>query len=174
MIHGEIKMLAANSSNVKYRPAPLPNPQDIKQMDFSNEQLQGFIKHPERFPLHVKRLNFWEKSRLDMSNPSNIGLTYSCDQPQKLGSILEITVPTRKETHAFKGKVVAIREKDSGYDIGVWLINAEDAPKLRIIEQICHIELYLNDKKYREGPFVSPEKITQEWIGKYASHFPVN
>ena len=149
-------MLAANSSNVKYRPAPLPNPQDIKQMDFSNEQLQGFIKHPERFPLHVKRLNFWERSRLDMS------------------SILELTVPTRKKTHAFKGKVVAIREKDSGYDIGVWLINAEDAPKLRIIEQICHIELYLNDKKYREGPFVSPEKITQEWIGKYASHFPVN
>lgn len=167
-------MLADNVANVKYRPAPLPSLQDIKGLDFSNEQLQGFIKHPERFPIQVKKIHFWERSKLDMSNPSNIGLTYSTEQPQKLGSLLEITVPTRKQIHSFKGKVVAIKEKDVGYDIGVWLIDAEDAPKLRIIEQICHIELYLSDKKYREGPFVSPEKITEEWIGKFASHFPVN
>ncbi len=168
-------MLATNTNNVKhYRPAPLPNPADTKQLDFSSEQLQGFIKHPERFPLQVKRLNFWERHKLDMNNPSNIGLTYVSTQPQKLGSILELTVPTRKDTYSFKGKVVAIKAKEDGFDIGVWLIDAEDAPKLRIIEQICHIELYLSDKKYREGPFVSPEKITEEWIGKFASHFPVN
>ena len=45
--------------------------------------------------------------------------------------------------------------------IGMMLLNMEDVPKLRIVEQICHIELYLSDKRYNEGPFLSKEKLTE-------------
>lgn len=166
-------MLATDVNHATFRPEPLGH-QLPKDIEFGNKLLQGFIKHPERFPLQFKRLRFWERSKVDMSNPANIGLTFFAEQAQKLGSLLEMTIPTRKEVHTFIGKVVAIKENDEGYDIGIWLVNADDAPTLRIVEQICHIELYLNDKKYREGPFLSPEKITEEWIGKFASHFPVS
>ena len=53
------------------------------------------------------------------------------------------------------------------------LLNEEDGPRLRIVEQICHIELYLSDKRYKEGPFLSREKLTEEWINRFASGFPV-
>lgn len=167
-------MLAGHVTNATLHPCPLPDNPAHTAIDFSSELLQGFIKHPRRFPLQYKKLRFWERTKLDTSRPSNIGLTFHTEQYHKPGSILEITIPTRKDTHCFPAKVVAIKETDEGYDTGVWLVNADDAPRLRIVEQICHIELYLNDKKYKEGPFLSSEKITEEWIGKFAGQFPVN
>lgn len=142
--------------------------------DFQSELLQGFIKHPKRFPLQFRRLRFWQNPKIDIDPDSNTGLTFSSKEYQKPGSIIEVTIPTRKETHHFMGKVVMVKESDEHYEIGLWLVNAEDAPKLRIVEQICHIELYLNDKRYKEGPFLSQEKLTEEWISRFASGFPIN
>lgn len=142
--------------------------------DFQSDMLQGFIKHPKRFPLKFRRLRFWQSSKIEVNQNSNTGLTFSSKEYQKPGSIIEVTIPTRKEIHHFMGKVVMVKESDESYEIGLWLINAEDAPKLRIVEQICHIELYLNDKRYKEGPFLSKEKLTEEWISRFASGFPVS
>lgn len=165
-------MLSANSSQLNQEAiADLSSSQCI---DFSSETLSGFIQHPMRFPIEYKRLRFWERAKLQISNQSNIGLTFTVEKYEKPGSVLEVTIPTRKEMHQFPARVVAVKENEQGFELGVWLLNEEDVPKLRIIEQICHIELYLNEKKYRDGPFVSQEKITEEWIGKFASHFPVN
>tara|TARA_B110000037_G_C16797953_1_gene374248 strand:+ start:28 stop:543 length:516 start_codon:yes stop_codon:yes gene_type:complete len=150
---------------------PMPPGQSI---DFKNELLVGFIKHPDRFPLQIRRLHFWERTRIKVSETSNIGLTFSSDEYQKPGGIIEITIPMRIETHRFLGKTVMVKETDNNYEIGIWLLNAEDSQKLRIVEQICHIELYLNDKRYKEGPFLSREKLTEEWISLYASSFPKN
>jgi hypothetical protein len=69
--------------------------------------------------------------------------------------------------------VVLVIENDAGFEIGMMLLNEEDGPRLRIVEQICHIELYLSDKRYKEGPFLSREKLTEEWINRFASGFPV-
>lgn len=142
--------------------------------NFENESLVGFIKHPERFPIQFKRLRFWERAKLDTSETSNIGLTFTAEKYQKPGSIIEVTIPTRKETHCFLGKTVMVKETDKHFEIGIWLLNSEDTPKLRIVEQICHIELYLNDKRYKEGPFLSPEKLTEEWINRFAGGFPIH
>lgn len=142
--------------------------------DFQSEALQGFIKHPKRFPLNFRRLRFWQSSKIEVAPDSNTGLTFSSKEYQKPGSIIEVTIPTRKEIHHFMGKVVMVKEADDSYEIGIWLINTEDAAKLRIVEQICHIELYLNDKRYKEGPFLSQEKLTEEWISRFASGFPVS
>jgi hypothetical protein len=150
-----------------------PNLTD-KPDDFQSELLEGFIQHPKRFPLKFRRLRFWQSSKLELNEDSKTGLTFSSKEYQKPGSIIEVTIPTRKEVHNFLGKVVMVKESDENYEIGIWLINVEDAPKLRIVEQICHIELYLNDKRYKEGPFLSQEKLTEEWITRFASGFPVS
>ena len=148
--------------------------QPDQPVNFGSDLLDGFIKHPERFPLHFRRLRFWERSKIDLTQQSNIGLSFYSETYQKPGSILELTIPTRKETHQFFGKIVMVKESENGYETGVWLLSIEDAPKLRIIEQICHIELYLNDKRYKEGPFLSKEKLTEEWINRFAGSFPAS
>lgn len=142
--------------------------------DFENDLLEGFIKHPERFPLKFRRLRFWQRSKIEVTQDSNIGLTFFSKEYQKPGSIIEVTIPTRNDIHNFIGKVIMVKESDDHYEIGIWLLNVEDGPKLRIVEQICHIELYLNDKRHKEGPFLSREKLTEEWISRFASSFPVS
>ncbi len=164
--------LSKHQSNSAVGTVVPPNMLD-QPANFENDLLEGFIAHPERFPLKFRRLNFWQRSKIDTAQNSNIGLTFTSSEYQKPGSIIEVTIPTRKETHHFMGKVVMIKESDNGYEVGVWLLNVEDAPKLRIVEQICHIELYLNDKRHKEGPFLSKEKLTEEWISRFASSFPV-
>ena len=178
MIRQEIKMLAIARNSRPCRRANMhtvitPN-QPENPARFDSAFLHGFIKHPDRFPLAYRKLRFWEHSKIAEYQQSNTGLTFSSDSYQKPGSILEITIPTRKETHQFLARVVMVKQEESGYELGVWLLNAEDTPKLRIIEQICHIELYLNDKRYKDGPFLSPEKLTEEWISRFASSFPAN
>ena len=165
--------LSRTSYQPTTRSVKAPMPPNIPA-SFENESLVGFIKHPERFPIKFRRLRFWERAKIEVAEVSNIGLTFSTEDYQKPGSIIEVTIPTRKETHCFLGKTVMVKETDTHYEIGIWLLNSEDSPKLRIVEQICHIELYLNDKRYKEGPFLSTEKLTEEWISRFASGFPVN
>ncbi|NIT40522.1 MAG: PilZ domain-containing protein, partial [Gammaproteobacteria bacterium] len=52
------------------------------------------------------------------------------------------------------------------------LSTREESAKIRIVEQICHIESYLQHKRYREGPFISRERVTEEWITRFAASFP--
>ena len=140
---------------------------------FQNDFLEGFIKHPERFPIDVKRLRFWERSKIECSNITEFGFSFFSEDYQKPGDFIEISIPSNKEVNYFLGKVVLVIASNKGYEIGMMLLNIEDAPRLRIVEQICHIELYLNDKRYKEGPFLSKEKLTEEWINRFASNFPV-
>lgn len=163
--------LSSTQSNVAVGTVIPPNMTE-QPANFEDDLLEGFIKHPERFPLKFKRIPFWQRSKIETTQNSNIGLTFSSKEHQKPGSIIEVTIPTRKEIHHFMGKVVMIKESEGHYEIGIWLLNAEDGPKLRIVEQICHIELYLNDKRRKEGPFLSREKLTEEWINRFASSFP--
>ncbi len=168
-------MLARQNNHATTLPPSFSSEWDKHDIEFSSDLLQGFIQHPQRFPLHYKKRRFWERMNHSHSQHlSDIGLTFHSSDYHKPGSILDITIPTRRETHDFPAKVVAVQANAEGYEIGVLLLHKEDVPKLRIIEQICHIELYLNDKKYKDGPFVSHEKITEEWIGRFASEFPTH
>ena len=72
--------------------------------DFQSESLQGFIKHPKRFPLHLRSLRFWQSKKINIDPESNTGMTFSSKEYQKPGSIIEVTIPTRKEVHQFMAK----------------------------------------------------------------------
>ena len=161
-----------NSKKHQIRAVFSPELPDIPVI-FENDYLGGFIKHPERFPVNVKRLNFWERLKIDDTNHTDIGFSFTSKQRQKPGNIIEISILSNNEINIFLGKVVLVIENNEGYEIGILLLNEEDGPRLRIIEQVCHIELYLSDKRYKEGPFLSKERLTKEWINRFASGFPV-
>ena len=91
----------------------------------------------------------------------------------KPGTFVEITIPLPDKTEQFTGKVVLVRQVGESYEIGLWLQHQEDASRARIVEQICHIEVYMQEKKYRDGPYnLNPDRVAREWISKYASEVP--
>lgn len=137
--------------------------------------LQGFIRHPTGYPLECRRIWFKKQRKDDIfteQDQGNIGLCFISEKYIKPGTTLEISINLRGEIHKFMGKVVLVKNLDNQYEIGLWISNKADSAKIRIVEQICHIETYLQHKRYREGPFISRERATEEWISRFAATFP--
>ena len=137
------------------------------------DEQTGFIHHPAGFPIECKRLWFGGREEVNEPDSSDIGLIFDSEKYIKPGAAIEITIPFRNETEKFRGKVVLVRHNGDFYEIGIWLRQRAAASRARIVEQICHIEAYLKDKKFREGPYViNRERVAEEWINKYASTVP--
>lgn len=133
----------------------------------------GFIHHPSGFPLEVRRLWFERPSIEPVDESGKIGVIFQSEKYIKPGCRLEITVPLRNEEEKFRGQVVFVRHNGQNYDIGLWLKHRADASRARIVEQVCHIENYLKEKKYKEGPYaINRDRAAQEWIIKNASSVP--
>ena len=134
--------------------------------------LQGFIYHPTGYPIECRRIWFETKATADDDQQGTIGLCFDSEKYIKPGITLEISITLRGETQKFRGKVVLVKSQGERYGIGLWLSSRADAARIRIVEQICHIEAYLQHKRYREGPFISRERVTEEWISRFAASFP--
>ncbi|MCG8325318.1 MAG: hypothetical protein MI673_07355 [Thiotrichales bacterium] len=137
-----------------------------------SSSMEGFIRHPRAFPMDIRRVWFERGQGSKSRFKSDLGLCFSSEKYIPTGAILEVTIPLRGEEQKFKGKVVLVRNRGACFDIGIWLDEKADAHRARMVEQICHIETYLRDKHRREGPFVSREKVAEEWITRFAASFP--
>ena len=172
-------MLARNPPIDRDTPLPFipPRPEQTPEvMDPPRDSLalEDFIQHARRCPVHIRKLNPWQRWRHRNATAARckVGLMLHSEQHLAPGTLLELTIPTAQEEQSFLGKVLLVRSLEDGFDLGVRFLQAKDAQRIRMVEQICHIELYLRDKKRRDGPFVSRDALTQEWIGKFAAHFP--
>ena len=138
-----------------------------------HSNIDRFICHPRGFPIACRRMTFWDRRRTaDCRQPGSIGLCFDSDKYIKPGTLIEITIPLNGEEQKFTGKVVLVRNRGDGFEIGLWLSRPDDAGRLRIIEQICHIESYLRQKRHQDGPFISQERIAREWVTRFAASFP--
>jgi len=141
--------------------------------EFVESNLNGFIHHPAGFPLEVRRLWLGDWFDHDLGkDPGTLGLCFESDRYIKPGTILEISIPLRGVIQKFKGRVVLVRWNGDTCEIGMWLSSRTDVGRIRMVEQICHIEAYLKHKRHKDGPFMSQERIAKEWITRFASSFP--
>jgi hypothetical protein len=60
----------------------------------------------------------------------------------------------------------------SGYELGVTFLEAEDAFRARMVEQLGHIEDYRRSVQRIEGRELDMDEAAHEWIEKYAANFP--
>ena len=149
-----------------------PNKPALSTTLIRDEQT-GFIHHPTGFPLECKRLWFQSRKHETEQERGDIGLIFDSEKYIRPGVTIEITIPLRNEIAKFRGQVVLVRHDGENFKIGIWLKHREDASRARIVEQICHIETYLKDKKFRDGPYtLNRERVAEEWISKYASTVP--
>ena len=145
---------------------------DNVRAKLESSTMEGFIRHPRTFPMTVKRVWFERRQDKKARYDCDLGLCISSEKYIPTGAILEVTIPLRGEEQKFRGKVVLVRNRGAFFEIGIWLEEKSDAHRVRMVEQICHIETYLKEKHRREGPFVSRERIAEEWISKFAAGFP--
>ena len=132
-----------------------------------------FMRHPDNFPIEFKR--DWMaafRSGGDTPEQTGLGLCFESEKYLKPGTVLELSIPLRGETQKFRAHVVLVLENDKGYEIGCLMHSQEEAYRARIVEQICHIESYLQNRHLARTAS-NENNGAQEWIEKNASAFPV-
>ena len=112
---------------------------DIKHLE--HESLRGFIKHPEAFFLKSRYMSFFSNEKPENSkSKQSMAFSFSSKVYRTPGTIIEVSLRTVNESHGILGKVVASIQNNTGYEVGMLLMNARDYTKLRYIEQICFID----------------------------------
>lgn len=146
-------------------------------MPEDNTTIRRYIRHPSDVPIRVT-LDLVEDDSGDLedqtlTNLSLGGLSFISTQRLKTGQKASVCIPVLKQDNCLAGTVVWCEKSKSGYEIGVEFEGSKDIFRLRMIEQICHIEHYRKEVKLVEGRELSSEEAATEWIKRYAGDFPV-
>ena len=134
--------------------------------------MRQFIRHPTGIPIEVCSSEQRSYTKKHIYNVSLGGLAFYFDQPMSLGKIVNIKIPYVQPAFETKARVVWCSKHEDAYELGVEFLDAEDAFRGRMVEQVCYIEHYKNDVLKTEGRNLSIEEAAQEWINKFASNFP--
>lgn len=153
-----------------------------------------YIRHPSDIPFVIQPESHPEQLSLELNNVSQGGLAFESPQRFTKGSLVTIKLFVVKPCFKVRGIVqwchcrslasntqttpdVTPSTKQEPlpqtlYDVGVEFIDQEDAFRVRMVEQLCHIEHYKRQVKATEGRTISGQTAAFEWIAKHAAQFP--
>jgi len=125
-----------------------------------------FIRHPVTLPIEVSQMAA-EAYCLGIG-----GLALRCDRSAEPGSFVHLRIPSVTPEFEVDAKVVWCRCAEGDIELGVEFLSADDAFRVRMVEQVCHIENYRQEIRAAQGRELSFEDAAVEWIGKFSAKFP--
>ena len=141
-----------------------------------NKTIRRFIRHPTDMPIRVAL--DWaggednEAEDRTIINVSLGGLAFVSQEPLEASRRVRISIPVLEQDSVLVGTVVWCQASDRGYEVGVEFDKSDDVYRLRMVEQICHIEHYRREVARLEGRELSAQEAAVEWIRKFAGDFP--
>ena len=134
-------------------------------------EMRTYIRHPSDIPIEIHSENKDETKEESLNNVSVGGLAFQSEVPFDENSVVSVRIPLVQPIFEAKGKVSWCRKEDDHYDVGIEFIETKDGFRVRMVEQICHIEHYKREVKEKEGRSLSGREAALEWISKYAGSF---
>jgi hypothetical protein len=130
-----------------------------------------FIRHPTEIPVEVRPAE-GGGTQTRARNLSLGGLSLHADSALTLGSVVNVRIASVDPIFETRARVVWCRPAAQGFDLGVAFLDAQDAFRARMVEQVCHIESYRRALIANEGRTLTPEAAAREWIARFAGSFP--
>jgi hypothetical protein len=143
-----------------------------KKSDQYTPSNRKFIRHPSELPLSYHRAKCTHIESIPRFENDLVGLSFESNEPVEPGAILDVTVRAYNEDHTFQGQVVRILYLGNRYEIGLCFNSESSAFRVRMIEQICHIETYRRRLCEIEGCSIDIDRAAKEWIENYSAQFP--
>jgi hypothetical protein len=139
--------------------------------DFDTER--QYVRHPSDVPIVWRLGDIAVQGTEYLKNVSAGGLAFLSVNDVPPGIIIDINIPFVDPQVSMKGVVAWCRpDGASRFEVGVRFVDAGDHFRMRMVEQICHIEHYKKEILEREGRVISGEEAALEWIARYAKDFP--
>jgi hypothetical protein len=144
----------------------------------NNTTIRKFIRHPVDVPIQVTLSRVGDEQDIDdyleqtITNVSLGGLSFQSPTPFTTLDRVRINIPVLDRDNSLIGSVAWCEKSGGGYEVGIEFEKSRDFFRMRMIEQICHIEHYRNQVLQSEGRELSAQEAASEWISKYADDFP--
>jgi hypothetical protein len=135
--------------------------------------MRQFIRHPIDVPIEIGIGDEAPMSGYHTHDISLGGLAFRSGYAVQPGAMVDISIACVQPPFQVHARVAWCRPHPlSGYELGVTFLDAEDAFRTRMVEQLCHIEDYRRAVQRTEGRDMDMDEAAAEWIEKYAAHFP--
>ncbi len=134
--------------------------------------MRRFIRHPSSIPVRIRKIEATSEAGSTLVNVSYGGLALHFPEYIEIGTEIELLIDVFEPKFSIKGTVVWSQEQVDGYDLGIRFSGDTDMFRMRMVEQVCHIEHYRQEVESRQGRKLSSEQAAAEWIDRYAKDFP--
>ena len=136
-------------------------------------QSRSFIRHPTDIPIHWSLGEIVPPGGERLRNISEGGLAFISHHNIPVGASIDIHISVVRPEFSVKGEVVWCRPNEAGcFEVGVRFTDAGQHFKMRMVEQVCHIEQYKKELFEDEGRALTGEQAAMEWIKRFAEDFP--
>lgn len=136
-------------------------------------QSRSFVRHPTDIPIHWSLGEIAPPGDVPLRNISDGGLAFISFHDIPVGTSINIQIPVVRPDVSVKGEVVWCSPCDDGcFEVGVRFIDAGQHFKMRMVEQVCHIEQYKKELFENEGRVLTSKQAATEWIKRFAKNFP--
>lgn len=131
-----------------------------------------YIRHPANVPLDIVPQSTKEQLSLQLNNVSEGGLCF--DSPVELHSntVIKIKISSLKPVFKVNAVVQWCRKIKDHFEMGVRFLDQNDAFRVRMIEQVCHIGEYRQEAQLVSGHRMTWNRASREWIQKNGGSFP--
>jgi hypothetical protein len=134
--------------------------------------MRRFIRHPINVPIEVSAGKAHPEDTMHTSSIGVGGLAFHTDRNIPPGTIVHIKIPYVQPEFESDAKVIWCRERSHGIELAIEFLTADDAFKVRMVEQVCYIENYRHMAKKNENRTLTMQEAATEWVRKYAADFP--
>lgn len=131
-----------------------------------------FIRHTADVPLEVRAVRGEPGVRRNAVNVSVGGVSFESDCWLEPGSEIEITINQVDPPFHAHARVAWCHGDGAGYCVGAQFLDANDAFRARMVEQVCTIESYRRQVSETEGRTLTTDQAAAEWITRFAGRFP--
>ncbi len=140
--------------------------------DDQDNPRREYIRHTADVPIQVRTVD-GEAATATGRNVSHGGLAFVSSLCPAEGATIEIAIPDVDPPFQAHARVAWCRPEEGAFLVGVQFLEATDAFRARMVEQVCTIERYREQVLEEEGRELTTHEAAAEWIGKYAGRFPV-
>jgi len=134
--------------------------------------MRKYIRHPADIPIKYTLAEVVDNEKDYIKNISEGGLSFTAKKPLKTGTVIHIGIPVLAPDFEVDATVTRCSKEGEGHEVGVRFMNSDSEFKVRMVEQVCHIEHYRKEVLEKEGRVINGEEAALEWIKKYAKDFP--
>jgi hypothetical protein len=144
-------------------------------MQEDNTAIRQHVRHVTGLPIEIKLdyspAGISTQEDDTITNVSLGGLSFNASDRIKIDEHIKIRFPVLKNEMELKGRVVWCEKSKQGYEVGLEFDDPKELERLKVIEQITHIEKYRDAVHSREGRSLNSEQAAKEWISQYTGNF---